>query len=92
MIDQRTLCTLSMDDVQLQNANASCSDVWLVIYEDGIAILDRQTMVSLLISAIQFIDYRSFTKLPNANETIFALFDVRIMPLLLTYGIVHMVC
>ena len=39
----RTL--LCVAGLQLQNAVASYSDVWLVIYEDGIAVLDRQTMV-----------------------------------------------
>jgi len=34
----------------LQNANASYADVWLIVYEDGIAILDRQTMVTLHLS------------------------------------------
>jgi len=29
----------------LRNPNASYADVWLVIYEDGVAVLDRQTMV-----------------------------------------------
>ena len=49
-VNSGIVCVCVCCVVQLQNANASYADVWLIVYEDGIAILDRQTMVTLHLS------------------------------------------